>query len=147
MELFSGLETSLNAMVDLIHTIPEEKLSFAYEDGKWTLAEVLVHLFDTERIFQYRALRFARNDTTDLSGFDQNVYVPECNAGGRTKEDLIREFTSIRNASISLFSTFSADILMRKGKASGADMSVRALGFMIMGHQTHHLRILEERYL
>lgn len=147
MELYSGLDSSLNNLVAFIGALPDDKLSFSYGEGKWALAEVLVHLFDTERIFQYRALRFARNDKKDLPGFDQNSYVPESSSSSRTKEDLINEFTSIRKASISLFQSFNKDVLLRMGTASGSNMSVRALGFMIIGHQAHHVRILKERYL
>jgi len=122
-------------------------MSYAYTDGKWSVAEVLVHLMDTERIFQYRALRFARNDKTELKGFEQDDYIPESEANGRDKEDVLREFLAIRNSSIALFKSFHEEQLKRSGKANGATMSVRALGCIICGHQAHHFNILKQRYL
>lgn len=145
-ELFDFLTLGLKSFSDFISSIPEEKLPYKYEEGKWTVAEVLVHLFDAERVFQYRALRFARNDQTGLVGFEQDDYVPQSRSNDRTKDDLIREYGSIRNSVITLFNSFNEIELLRKGKASDAQMSVRALGFVINGHQKHHQRILVERY-
>jgi hypothetical protein len=145
--LIDALETGLNTITGFIKNIPEDKMAYAYADGKWSVAEVLVHLMDTERIFQYRALRFARNDKTELKGFEQDDYIPESEANGRDKEELLREFLAIRNSSIALFKSFREEKLKRSGKANGATMSVRALGCIICGHQAHHFNILKERYL
>ena len=133
--------------VELINEVPENKLSFAYAEGKWTLAELLMHIIDAERVFQYRALRFARNDKTPMAGFDQNDYVPECNAKGRSKKDLLEEYAAVRESTILLFQSFDEEALKRVGNASGSDMSTRAMGFIICGHQAHHLNIIKERYL
>lgn len=122
-------------------------MNFSYAQGKWTIAEVLIHLMDTERIFQYRALRFARNDKTELQGFDQDSYVPESQAPNRNRNDILEEFIAIRKSSIALFASLNDEMLLRSGLASGAKMSVRALGFVICGHQIHHFNILQERYL
>lgn len=122
-------------------------MNFSYAQGKWTIAEVLIHLMDTERIFQYRALRFARNDKTELQGFDQDSYVPESQAPNRSRNDILEEFIAIRKSSIALFASLNDEMLLRSGLASGAKMSVRALGFVICGHQVHHFNILQERYL
>ncbi|MDT0607471.1 DinB family protein [Croceitalea rosinachiae] len=146
-DLMPSLEYGLIAMVDLITRIPESKLGFKYDTGKWTIAEVLMDLIDTERIFQYRALRFYRKETTPLPGFDQDVYILECGASTKTKAEILDEYTAIRNASIALFRSFKQEFLNRNGIASNSIMSVRALGFIISGHQIHHLNILKERYL
>tara|TARA_Y100000588_G_C13601854_1_gene647434 strand:- start:55 stop:573 length:519 start_codon:yes stop_codon:yes gene_type:complete len=145
--LFEELKTGKSNFLSLFEKISEEKLDFAYEEGKWTLAEAIVHTIDTERIFQYRALCIARNDKTPFPGFDQDAYVPYSNASNRTKKDLIEEYKAVRDSTISLFNSFDDESIKRIGTASGSKMSVRALGFIISGHQAHHIRIIEERYL
>ncbi|MEM8509713.1 MAG: DinB family protein [Bacteroidota bacterium] len=147
VELLPSLENGLEGLSVLIGGLSEKQLKFAYSHGKWTVAELLIHLFDAERVFQYRALRFGRGDTTDLPGFDQDSFVPQSRAAHRTKQDLLTEFKAIRAATIALFRSFDDESLLRIGSASGAKMSVRALGFVISGHQAHHLKILKERYL
>lgn len=132
---------------DLISGIPEEKLNYCYAEGKWSIKEVLLHLTDAERVFAYRAMRFARNDKTELAGFDENSWVPESNAAERSLASLIKEHNNVRAASISLFESMTHEISLRTGMASGKEVSVRALGYIICGHELHHLRILQERYL
>lgn len=145
--LLTELEQGKEVMTTFLESVPNEKLSYAYAEGKWTLAELLIHILDAERVFQYRALRFARNDKTPLAGFDQDVYVPESNAEKRTKKDILQEYRAIREASLSLFRSLDDEALKRVGEASGSPMSTRALGFIICGHQAHHLKIIQERYL
>ena len=147
VELIEELKNGRKVLLSLFEEIPEEKLNYAYAEGKWSLAEALVHIIDTERIFQYRALCIARNDKTPLPGFDQDNYVPFSNAANRSKVDLIEEYTAVRNATIALFNSFDDEAINRIGLASGSKMSVRALGFIISGHQAHHVRVLKERYL
>jgi len=147
VELIEELKNGKHIFLSLFDEIPEEKLNYAYAEGKWSLAEALVHIIDTERIFQYRALCIARNDKTPLPGFDQDNYVPFSNAANRSKVDLIEEYTAVRNATIALFNSFDDEAINRIGLASGSKMSVRALGFIISGHQAHHVRVLKERYL
>lgn len=147
LTILSGLELIGNEFVDLIDSLSDEKLNFAYAKNKWTIKEVIVHLIDAERIFSYRALRFARNDKTDLSGFEENDYVPFSEANKRSKGDLIAEFKAVRISTISLFQSFSDEMLLRIGTIGGNAMSVRALGFIILGHQKHHINVLQERYL
>ena len=120
---------------------------FSYGEGKWTVAEVLVHLIDSERVFQYRAFRICRNDKTALPGFEQDDYVLESLANKRTKEDILDEYLTVRDASINLFNVMSNDLLKRTGTASGLPWTVAALGLVISGHQRHHFNILKERYL
>ena len=127
-ELFSALEVGLNEMQNFVQGLADNKLDYAYDEGKWTVAEVLMHLIDTERIFQYRALRFYRGDQTHLPGFDQNDFIKECEARNRGKQQILEEYLTVRKATISLFKSFSNNYLSRSGKASGSMMSVRALG-------------------
>ena len=147
VSLMDVLVNGEEEFLSLMEQIPEDRLSFFYAEGKWTLAEVLMHILDAERIFQYRALRFARYDKADLPGFDQDLFVPYSNAGVRTIPDLMAEYKAVRDSTITLFRSFDEDVLKRKGVASGSPMSVGAMGFIICGHQAHHLRIIKERYL
>lgn len=126
--------------------IPEEKQLYTYETGKWTVKEVVQHVIDTERVFCYRALCFARNDKTALPGFDQDLFVVNDNANSRNWEDLLAEMRSVRQSTILLFNSFTKEALLRIGMGSGKNMSVRAIGFLCSGHQIHHLKVLKERY-
>ncbi len=130
-----------------VEDLKDDQLTYSYGEGKWTIAEVLVHLIDTERIFQYRAFRISRNDMTPLPGFDQDEYIAECECSQRTKEDILYEYLTVRDASISLFKGMSVEKLKRVGTASGMPWSVAALGLVISGHQKHHAAILKDRYL
>ena len=147
VDLFEILTTSFDELMETIKDLPEEKLTFRYDEGKWTIKELLQHLIDTERIMSYRALRFSRNDATELQGFDENWYVDNSNGNDRISNDLVEEFMCTRRASISLFKSFTGEMLTLSGTANGSDMTVRALGFIIAGHQIHHLKIIKERYL
>src|SRR5690606_10659382 len=145
--LLDGLEKGRAEFLSFLDGVPPNKLSHAYALGKWTLAEVLVHIMDTERVFQYRALCFARNDSTELPGFDQDAYVPNSHANTRGLEDIKLEYKAVRDSSITLFRSFDRETLGRIGKANGLSMGVGALGFIISGHQAHHVGILRQRYL
>lgn len=147
VDLFEILRTSSEELLELIKDLSEEKMIYRYEEGKWSIKELLQHLIDTERIMSYRALRFARNDATELAGFDENWYVDNSNGNNRNSNDLAEEFMCTRSASISLFKSFTDEMLLLSGTANGSDMTVRALGFIIAGHQLHHLKIIKERYL
>lgn len=147
VDLFEILMASSEELLELIKDLSEEKLVFRYDKGKWSIKELLQHLIDTERIMSYRALRFSRNDATELQGFDENWYVENSNGNDRNSNDLVEEFTCTRRASISLFKSFTNEMLLLSGTANGSDMTVRALGFIIAGHQMHHLKIIKERYL
>lgn len=116
-----------------------------YAENKWTVKTILLHMIDAERIFAYRALRFARNDKTPLSGFDENEYA-KADVSNRTVTDLLIEFAAVRQATLGLFLGFDDDILLRQGTASGNEISVLALGFTIVGHELHHFNVLRERY-
>ncbi len=118
-----------------------------YASGKWTIKEVILHVIDSERIFAYRALRIARGDQTPLPGFEQDDYVPLSNANERSPESIINEYKAVRNATLAMFKNFDEEMLNRIGTASDSPVSVLALGFIIAGHEQHHLNILKERYL
>lgn len=146
-ELLKTLKKSSDALNSLFTDISEEQMNYKYDDDKWTIKELLLHIIDVERVFGYRALRFARKDKTDLPGFEHDDYVVVSNASNRNKASLLDEYNAQRTSTIALFSNFSEDMLLSIGNASGNPMSVRALGFVIAGHETHHSNILKERYL
>src|SRR6187549_1825794 len=141
------LRDNLATTTEFIRALPEEKLSYRYAEGKWTIKEIVAHLIDDERIYAYRALRFARNDQTELPGFEQDAYALESGANDRSIEDLLQEFATVRSATISLFDSFDSETLMRVGIASGNVMSVRAAVYHIAGHELRHMNIIKERYL
>ena len=146
-DLIEGLENEINSMISMVETLSIEKLEYRYAEGKWTIKEIIQHIIDTERIFSYRALRVSRNDKTPLPGFDENEYVDNTEANNRTIEELLTELKLVRQTTVLLFKSFSDEQLKRLGFASGHSISVRALGFMIIGHQQHHFKVFEERYL
>lgn len=147
LDLITALKDAEKKLNELVHNIPEEKSDYRYESGKWSVKEVIIHLNDAERVFAYRALRFARNDKTELSGFDENIWVPESNAGFRTLEDILKEHHHVRQSSLSLFENLTEEMSRRKGIANGKEISVRAIGFIICGHTLHHVQTIKERYL
>ena len=145
--LMEELEISVHRLVKFVQDIPMDKYDYRYAEGKWTIKDILQHLIDAERIFAYRALRFARNDKAELPGFEENDYADAANGDKRSIMDLLTELAVVRQATLSLFKTFQDEQLLRSGIASKNNMSVRALGFVIIGHQNHHQRIFQERYL
>ncbi len=147
VDLMEMLQKQFVNFPQFLASIPQEKLNYSYDEGKWTVAQVLVHILDAERVFQYRALRFARNDETPLPGFDQDSYVSFSGAENITKEELVRQYQAVRQNTIALFSSFDRAALMRIGIASNVSRSVRALGFFCCGHQKHHRQLLKDRYL
>jgi uncharacterized damage-inducible protein DinB len=146
-DLIETLERQLAETTALLAAVPEERSRFRYAEGKWTLAEVVGHINDTERIFAYRALRVGREDATPLASFDQDPYVVTSPAARMSLKELSEEFNAIRRASIVLLRNFDEAAWMRRGTASGKTVSARALGWMIAGHELHHRKILRERYL
>lgn len=141
------LKQQMTDFVDFLKDIPREKYKYVYAKDKWTLLEVLVHIIDTERIFQYRALRFSRGDTTELQGFNQDNYVPESLAGERTMETIVKEYHAVRHSTILLFENLDEINLEYSGMVSGVPWTVGTIGFVICGHQQHHQNILKQRYL
>jgi uncharacterized damage-inducible protein DinB len=146
-DLIQALRISGHRMLELVHFIKEDKADYRYEEGKWTVRELLCHVIDAERIFAYRAMTFARNDKTLLPGFEESEYAPQANASGRSLKKIADEMAHLRVSTIDLFEGFTPTLLTRKGTANNNEFSVVALGFIIAGHETHHRKILMERYL
>lgn len=146
-DVLQALRISGYRTLELIHSIPEVKSDYRYADGKWTIRQVLCHMLDAERIFSYRALRFARNDQTPLSGFDENAYAAYLNAEGRNLTQIGDEMQHLRTSTIDMFAGFSEEMMNRKGTANKNELTVVALGIIIAGHETHHCKIIRERYL
>lgn len=146
-DLRSMLASQLAETLALIRSIPESRGGHRYAPDKWSIKEVLGHIADGERIFAYRALRIGRGDPTPLPGFEQNDYVPMGGFDARTLRDLADELAAIRQATIHLFAHLDQAALERRGTASGKAVSVRALAYIIAGHERHHVGILKTRYL
>lgn len=146
-DVLEELNEQLQSFPEFIRSIPEEKGEYSYAEGKWTIKETLCHILDAERIFVYRALRFARNDMTALSPFEQDEFVAAARHNERTLESIIEEFVPMRQSHIALFRTFNEAELNRKGMASDRLISVRAFVYVIAGHLNHHRYLLKERYL
>ena len=146
-DLIGALENGRTELISFLRSIPAEKLEYRYQENKWTIKEIIIHLMDAERIFTYRALRFSRNDRTALSGFDENEYVPESNASTRSLQSLIDEYSALRQSTIELFRNITDEMSLRTGIANGKEISVRALGYVIPGHEIHHEGVIKERYL
>ncbi|AYN03678.1 DinB family protein [Flavobacterium sp. 140616W15] len=147
VNLIEELEISLHDFIRFVQNIPMDKFDYRYAEGKWTIKEIIQHIIDTERIFAYRALRFSRNDKTALPSFDENDYVGNTNANSRGLQDLLTELSAVRHSNLLFYKSLSEEQLKRIGTASNNQMSVRALGFVIIGHQKHHQKVFQERYL
>ncbi len=141
------LEAQSSATIELLRSIPEERGGHRYADGKWSIREVVGHICDSERVFVYRAMRFARGDDTPLAGFDENAFVANSRLDTRTLASLIAEFDAVRMASVAFFDSLDAGEWMRRGLANDREMSVRALAWTTAGHELHHREILRTRYL
>jgi DinB superfamily len=131
----------------LLRSLPASVATYRYAPGKWSVNEVIGHLIDSERIFAARALRFARNDGTPLPGFEQDDYVSNSSFDSYPLDELASELGSVRESTLFLFKHLQEDAWMRRGTANGAEVSVRALAYIIAGHELHHREILRARYL
>ena len=140
------LEHQQQSSYDLFVSLDADKANYAYADGKWTIKQVVGHMADTERVFAYRALAFSR-EAVELPSFDQDVYMEKATFNTRSLVDLANEFKTIRESTLYLFRSFTEEQSTQKGIASGNPVSVRALAYMIAGHEQHHINILKERYL
>jgi hypothetical protein len=145
-DIVSALEAQRLQMIQLFGARSEREGNFRYAPDKWTAKEVLGHVTDSERIFAYRALRIARGDQTPLSGFEQDDYVRTGAFGERSLADIAEEFAHVRAATVALFRPLDKDAWVRRGVANKNEVSVRALAFIIAGHELHHRAILDERY-
>jgi len=145
-DILTTLETQGRQTGALLAARKESDGDFRYAPGKWSLKEALGHVIDTERVFAYRALRIARNDQTPMEGFEQDDYVKFGPFGQRSLASLIEEFDSVRKASVALFRGLDEPAWTRRGVANKNEVSVRALAYMMAGHELHHRRIFQEKY-
>jgi hypothetical protein len=146
-DLISTLGSQWSETRALLSSIPEQRGTYRYAPDKWSIKEVLGHMIDTERIMTYRALRIARGDTTPLPAFEQDDYARNAGSDGVKLASLIDEFDAVRRASILLFQHVSPDACTRCGTASGNPISVRALAWIVAGHELHHRQVLKDKYL
>lgn len=144
-DVLGTLERQLEATASLLDGVEDGSIRYAPE--KWSLSEVLLHMIDTERVFAYRALRFARGDATPLPGFDQDVFTSGADVSERSVASLLDEFRTVRAATLALLRSFDDPAWDRAGVASGHSMTTRGAAWVIAGHELHHAAILRDRYL
>ncbi len=145
--VLSHMQDNLKVVTDLVRPLSEDQLTIPFAEGEWTIKEILLHIIDDERIYAYRALRAARNDQTELPGFDQDLFTTYSGANQRTLESLFEEYASIRAATLTLFNNLPDEALTRASIANGHAMSVRAAAYHIAGHELHHLNSIKQNYL
>jgi hypothetical protein len=146
-DLLEAFNNQTPAFIEFIERIPAEKHDYRYADGKWTIKEVLQHIIDAERVFSYRALRFARKDPTFLPGFDENSFADNARAYKRDWKNLVEEFKALRMSSEYLFASFDEEQLDAAGTANNNSIYVLGIGYVVVGHAIHHSKVLRERYL
>ncbi|WP_318640530.1 DinB family protein [Flavobacterium ardleyense] len=145
--LVDGLEISLYEFIRFVQSIPLGKHDYRYAVGKWTIKDIIQHLIDCERIFSYRALRLGRNDQSQLVSFDENEYAEQAGGNLRTLQNLLTELSTVRQSTLLLYKNFTAEQLHQQWVTGNNEVSLAALGFIIIGHQEHHKNIFKERYL
>jgi len=147
--ILKHLQDNFDMVKQLVYSLPEDVLYHRYAPGKWSIKETLVHIIDDERIFAYRALRFARNEKNNLIGFDQDAYAVYSEADSRSLDNIFEEYEAVRRATITLFNGLPDNAFDRMGHGTGTanDATVRALAYHIAGHELHHLNIIKVQYL
>ena len=145
--LFEHFANQRENFASLLATLPESKLLHRYAEGKWSIKDVAQHIIDSERIFAYRALSIARNDPNNLPGFEENDYAAVAKADNRSGKEMAEDYAAARAATIALFRSFDDSVLAHKGVVNNQPVSVRALGYVIAGHDLHHFAVVKERYL
>jgi hypothetical protein len=146
-DLLEAFNAGTPAFIQFIENIPLLKREYRYAEGKWTIKEVLQHIIDGERVFAYRALRFARRDTTFLPGFDENTFANNAKTDKRDWDNVVDEFKAVRMASEYLFASFDDEQLDATGTANNNSIYVLGIGFIVVGHSLHHMNVIRERYL
>jgi hypothetical protein len=146
-DILENLEQQKRDTIELLRGLTAEQAEFRYAPDKWSIKELVGHVVDAERIFAYRALRFARGDQNSLTGFDQDPYVRNGNFANRSLDDLAQEFDHVRSANILMMRAFDDAAWNRRGVASENEVSVKALAYIMAGHELHHMGILRTRYL
>ena len=146
-DLMDAFKKESPAVIQFFENIPASKHDYRYADGKWSIKEVLQHIIDAERVFCYRSLRFARKDSTQLPGFDENLFAENAKASSRNWNDLLEEFKAVRRSSEYLFGSFDSEQLESTGISNKHSIYVLGIGYIIVGHSIHHKNIIKERYL
>jgi uncharacterized damage-inducible protein DinB len=141
------LHQTSKEMSDVINSFPQSKGDYSYAEGKWTVKQVIGHLSDTDRIFAYRALAIARNETQPLPSFDQDLYVEKGNFNSKTLAEISYEYRLTRESNLLLYRSFEKSVYQNRGIAAGSEVTVLGILFMVAGHQKHHINILKEKYL
>ncbi|WP_067147727.1 DinB family protein [Pseudotamlana agarivorans] len=147
LDLLEALEKGRTTVLHDFKSIPEAKLSWRYAPGKWTIKEVLQHIIDNERVFSYRCFRISRQDKTNLPGYEQDDFVATSNANEKSLKDLIEAYEAVRRNTMVLLNEMSETEFKHMGMVSGNPMSARAAAFVIVGHEIHHLQVLQQKYL
>ncbi|GAA4231435.1 DinB family protein [Postechiella marina] len=147
LELIAGFIKGGAHLIQFFKELPADKLEYRYAEGKWSIKEVLQHIIDTERVFMYRCFRIARRDKTPLAGFEQDDYINPSQGHNKALKALLEEYEVGRKNAIVLLKSLGNEDLQYIGKASGCNMSARAIAFATIGHELHHIDILKERYL
>ena len=146
-DLVAAFKNQTAGVEDFLKTITEEKSAYAYAEGKWSIKELLQHVIDAERIFNYRALCFARGEKANLPGFEEDDYAANSYANSRSWKSLTEEFIAVRKSTVLLFESFSEKVINNAGLSNNNPNTVDSLGFITVGHYYHHKKILQERYL
>jgi len=146
-DLIESLIISKNEIIDLIDEIDDSLSDYRYEKNKWTIKQVLKHICDSERVHSYRALRFSKNDKTDLPGYNENEYAKVDNSRNLNLDQIKNEFIAVRNSTIELFKSLNLNSLDNIGTGNKQELTARIVGWKISGHSTHHCNIIKERYL
>lgn len=146
-DVMECLEDNIMDTEELLLSIPKSKHEYRYAEGKWTIKDILQHMIDTERIFCYRAMRFARFDETPLPGYDEDKFAKQTFANKRTLDSLLDEFDQVRNCTLAMFRSFDKSVYTNAGMSSGHTLSVRAIAYIIAGHELHHMNVIREKYL
>ena len=144
--ILSHLKSNVQVVKDFINSLSPDRLLYRYEKDKWTIKEILVHIVDDERIYAYRALRFARNDAAELPGFEQDDYTRSSAANERNIKNILQEYSAVRSATIALFNGLPNEAFLRSGVANNNRATVRALVYHIAGHELHHIQLLKSHY-
>jgi uncharacterized damage-inducible protein DinB len=145
--VLTHMQNNLKRITDLIRPLSESQLTTPFTEGEWTIKEILIHIIDDERIYVYRALRAARNDQTELPGFDQDLFTAHSAANQRSLESIFEEYESVRAATLTFFNNLPDEAFTRTCLANGHIMSVRAAAYHIAGHELHHLNSIQQNYL
>jgi hypothetical protein len=146
-DLLKSLNDSRNKSIALLRGLDDNQLDFRYAEGKWSIREIWQHIIDTERVLSYRAMRYSRGDKTVLSGFDAEMYTKAIRRYQPAWSAVLEDYATVRSATVSLFGTFDEEMLAQRGQAGRSEMTVRSVGFLIAGHDIHHLRTIREKYL